>query len=74
LAATEHDVPVPENNHITFYIPAICIRVKRKGWRVLPSKWTLVIYSVLKNIFPFGQRNLHLPPDHTISVGMVAPL
>ncbi len=74
LAATEHNVPVPEDRNITFYIPALSIRVKRKGWRVLFSKWALVIYSVLKNMFPFGQKNLQLSPDHTVSVGMVVPL
>ena len=50
------------------------IRVKRKGWRVLLSKLVLVIYSVMKNMFPFGQKNLQLSPDHTVSVGMVVPL
>ena len=74
LAATEHNVSVPENRNITFYIPAISIRVKRKGWRVLFSKCALIIYSVLKNMFPFGQKNLQLPPDHTVSVGMVVPM
>lgn len=74
LAAAEYDVPVPENHNITFYIPAITIRVKRKGWRVFFSKWALVIYAFMKNMFPFGQKNLKLSPDHTVSVGMVVPL
>ena len=74
LAATEHHVPVPEDRNITFYIPAITIRVVRKGWRAALSKPILLIYSVLKNVFPFGQKNLQLPPDHTVSVGMVVPL
>ncbi|CAF3164371.1 unnamed protein product [Rotaria socialis] len=74
LAATEYHVPVPDGHKITFFIPAITIRVIRKGWRTLPSKLVLSIYSVLKNVFPFGQKNLHLSPDHTVSVGMVVPL
>ncbi|CAF0761725.1 unnamed protein product [Adineta ricciae] len=74
LAATEHNVPVPEDRNITFYIPAISIRVKRKGWRVFFSKYILVIYSVIKNMFPFGQKNIQLPPDQTVSVGMLVPL
>jgi hypothetical protein len=74
LAATEHDVPVPEDRNITFYVPAISVRVKRKGWRVVFSKLTLIMYAVLKNMFPFGQKNLQLSPDHTVSVGMVVPL
>lgn len=74
LAATEHGIPVPESRNITFFIPAITIRVVRKGWRAAPSKFALLIYSVLKNIFPFGQKNIDLSPDHTVSVGMVVPL
>ncbi len=74
MAATEHDVPVPEDRNITFYVPAISVRVKRKGWRVVFSKLTLIMYAVLKNMFPFGQKNLQLSPDHTVSVGMVVPL
>ncbi|UJR26449.1 hypothetical protein I4U23_007779 [Adineta vaga] len=74
LASTEHNIPVPEDRNITFYIPSISIRVKRKGWRVFFSKHVLIIYSVLKNMFPFGQKNVQLPPDQTVSVGMVVPL
>ncbi|CAF0835801.1 unnamed protein product [Adineta ricciae] len=74
LSAKEYSIPVPESRNITFFIPAISIRVVRKGWRVLPSKLILCIYSFLKNSFPFGQRNIHLSPDHTVSVGMVVPL
>ncbi|CAF1466544.1 unnamed protein product [Rotaria sordida] len=74
LAAREHGVPVPDDRNITFFIPAITIRVVRKGWRALPSKLTLLIYSILKSIFPFGPKNLILSPDHTVSVGMVVPL
>lgn len=70
----DHNVPVPEEHDITFYIPAISIRVKRKGWRVLISKCALVVYAVLKNMFPFGQKNIQLPPDQTVSVGMLVPL
>lgn len=65
---------MPEDRNITFYIPALSIRVKRKGWRVIFSKLALVIYSVIKNMFPFGQKNLKLSPDHTVSVGIVVPL
>ncbi|CAF3777833.1 unnamed protein product [Rotaria sordida] len=74
LAAREHGVPVPDDRNITFFIPAITIRVVRKGWRALPGKLTLLIYSILKSIFPFGPKNLILSPDHTVSVGMVVPL
>lgn len=74
LAATEHGLPIPEERQITFYVPAINIRVIRQGWRVLPSKWILQLYSVLKNVFPFGQKNLRYPPDHTVTVGIVVPL
>jgi len=74
LAARQHSIPVPEDRNITFFIPALTIRVVRKGWRALPSKAILQIYSVLKNVFPFGQKNLQLSPDHTVSVGMVVPL
>ncbi|CAF1122433.1 unnamed protein product [Rotaria sp. Silwood1] len=74
LAAVEHGLPVPDGRNITFFIPAITIRVIRKGWRVLPSKSALLIYSVLKSIYPYGQKNLILSPDHTVSVGMVVPL
>ncbi len=74
MAATEYNIPLPEDRDITFYIPAISIRVNRKGWRVLFSKWPLVIYAFMKNMFPFGQKNLELSPDHTVSVGMVVPL
>ncbi|UJR22627.1 hypothetical protein I4U23_025668 [Adineta vaga] len=74
LAAKEHSVPVPESRNVTFFIPAITVRVVRKGWRALPCKSILLIYAFLKNIFPFGQKNLHLSPDHTVSVGMVVPL
>ncbi|CAF4842411.1 unnamed protein product, partial [Rotaria sp. Silwood1] len=74
LAAVEHGLPVPDGRNITFFIPAITIRVIRKGWRVLPSKLALLIYSVLKSIYPYGQKNLILSPDHTVSVGMVVPL
>ncbi|CAF1257676.1 unnamed protein product [Adineta steineri] len=74
LAAKEHGIPIPESRNITFFIPAITIRVIQKGWRVIPCRLILSIYSILKNIFPFGQKNLHLSPDHTVSVGMVVPL
>ena len=74
LLAAEHQIAIPEERKITFYIPAISIRVVRKGWRALPSKCVLLIYSVLKNVFPFGQKNLRYPPDHTVSVGMMVTL
>ncbi|CAF4459720.1 unnamed protein product, partial [Rotaria sp. Silwood2] len=73
LAATEHGLPIPDGRNITFFIPAITIRVVRKGWRALPSKLILLIYSLLKSIYPYGQKNLILSPDHTVSVGMVVP-
>ena len=74
LLAADHQIAVPDNSKISFYIPAISVRVVRKGWRALPSKCILLIYSVLKNVFPFGQKNLRYPPDNTVSVGMMVPL
>lgn len=74
IISDEHKIILPEDRHITFFIPAISIRIVRKGWRMLVSKWLLSIYSVLKNVFPFGQKNLRYPPDNTVSVGMVVPL
>lgn len=74
LAATEHGIPAPDGRSVTFFIPAITIRVIRKGWRAFPSKLTLLIYSLLKSVFPFGQKNLQLSPDNTVSVGMVVQL
>ena len=74
LAASENRIPLPEDRQITFFIPAITIKVIRKGWREFLAKLMLKIYSVLKNVFPFGQKNLRYPPDNTVSVGMVVPL
>ncbi|CAF1364347.1 unnamed protein product [Adineta steineri] len=74
LAARDHNIPIPDNRNVTFFIPAISIRVKHKGWRLFFTKCSLIIYSVLKNMFPFGQKNLQLPHDQTVSVGMVVPL
>jgi len=74
LAASEHGLPIPEERQMTFYVPALNIKVIRQGWRVLPSKWILHLYSVLKNVFPFGQKNLRYPPEHTVTVGVVVPL
>jgi hypothetical protein len=46
------------SKHIKFFIPAITMRAVRKGWRTVPSKLTLDIYSILKNIFPFSRKKL----------------
>lgn len=55
-------------------MPVISIRVVRKGWRAALTKPLLLIYAFMKNMFPFGQKNIHLLPDNTVSVGMVVPL
>ena len=72
--ANEHGLTIPDERQITFYAPAINIRVIRQGWRVLLSKWILHLYSFLKHLFPYGQKNVRYPPDLTVKVGVVVPL